>query len=409
MSKYFSVYAAILGVLALLLFLSPQIAKFISADVETRQILQNADFSQKLNDRIWVINSGSSKNTVEFKNQKLTIQNQLSKENYTMLAQRLELSRGKTYLLEIKYTWENNKSASEQASFGVLKYGMKSESALSFPLSNAGSEVQISKYFQPNDSIKDPYFFVLIQGTGTLEISKLSLLEYDETPQGASLETITSGQFLPIKIMGGETLEGTPTPAPSPSKTASPLPSPTPSPSVSPSPVASTSPFVAQSATQNNKATIYPGWNVIVAKQNLNSITLSEQGYLSFQMFGGKWSKSKKNLLAIDFNKEGAIYIYSPTLEPKEIDLTPSKAVSSLKVTKGWNLLSNQTTSEIKSDTEFELSGQKVKIKDLISAKKVSSDIYILSSGSKGVEMKKIDSSTESIPAKSAFWLYLFN
>ena len=43
MNKYFPVYAAILGVLALLLFLSPQIAKFISADTAIigAEILKN--------------------------------------------------------------------------------------------------------------------------------------------------------------------------------------------------------------------------------------------------------------------------------------------------------------------------------------------------------------------------------
>jgi hypothetical protein len=398
LNKYFSVYAAILGILALLLFLSPQIAKFISADTSARQILQNVDFSEPLNDRVWAINSNNPKNTLEFEAEKFLIQNQLSKENYTLAAQRLELSRGKTYQLDIKYTWANNKSSEDQASFGILKYGLKSESALSFPLSNSANEAEKSKYFKTNESIKDPYFFVLIQGTGTLEISKLSLTELDEPPQGAYLETITSGQFLPIKMMGGDLIEA----SPSPSLAASLSPTPSPAASTSPSVTPSTSP-------SNNKVTIYPGWNIISTKQNLSSDTFSGQGLLSFQMFGGKWNKSKKNQSAINFNKEGAIYIYSPTLEKKEIDLPQSQIVSTLKTAKGWNLLSNQTSSEIKSDSEFELSGAKVKIQDLINTKKASREIYILTSSPKGVEMKKIDSSHESIPIRSAFWLYLFN
>jgi hypothetical protein len=69
--------------------------------------------------------------------------------------------------------------------------------------------------------------------------------------------------------------------------------------------------------------------------------------------------------------------------------------------------LANQSAAEIKLDSEFELNGSKVKLKNLIEDKKISSEIYILNSSSQGVEMKKIDPSKESIPQNSSFWLFL--
>jgi hypothetical protein len=305
LNKYFSVYAAILGILALLLFLSPQIAKFISADTSSREILQNINFTDKLNDRAWNISYNDQKNSALFTDDKFVIQNQLSKDNFTLAAQRLELIKNKTYLLQINYRWDNNRTASDLASFGILKYGLKSESALSFSLANSANQIEMKKYFIMNESIKDPYFYVLFQGSGTLEISKLSLLEFDKTPDGATLESITSGQFLPIKMQGGDYIEGTPTP--SPSASSSPSPAPTISPSTSPSPSTSVSasavPNRSPQVSAGSKTIIYPGWNVIKISQDTSSEVFTQSSLLSFQMFGGQWKKGKKNQPQIVFNK----------------------------------------------------------------------------------------------------------
>jgi hypothetical protein len=403
------VYAAILGILALLLFLSPQIAKFISADTSSREILQNINFTDKLNDRAWNISYNDQKNSALFTDDKFVIQNQLSKDNFTLAAQRLELIKNKTYLLQINYRWDNNRTASDLASFGILKYGLKSESALSFSLANSANQIEMKKYFIMNESIKDPYFYVLFQGSGTLEISKLSLLEFDKTPDGATLESITSGQFLPIKMQGGDYIEGTPTP--SPSASSSPSPAPTISPSTSPSPSTSVSasavPNRSPQVSAGSKTIIYPGWNVIKISQDTSSEVFTQSSLLSFQMFGGQWKKGKKNQPQIVFNKEGAVYVYSSLESKKEINLPQIKLTSTLKTGKGWNLLANQSAAEIKLDSEFELNGSKVKLKNLIEDKKISSEIYILNSSSQGVEMKKIDPSKESIPQNSSFWLFL--
>lgn len=194
------------------------------------------------------------------------------------------------------------------------------------------------------------------------------------------------------------------------SANSTPLPAKTASPQTSATPISSKSPALpATSPSASPKLTAYPGWNVFALSQNINSDAFAKTDLSSFQMFGGKWIKSKKSQPNTTFDKNGAIYIYNPALEAKTIEISESQDSSALSPAKGWNLLSNNSDIELKAQGEFEMQGKKVKLADLILEKKASPEIYLLKSDKNGVEIKKIDPSKESIPAHSAFWLYLFN
>lgn len=409
MSRYFSVYAAILAVLALLLFLSPQIAKFISADtaIVGAEILKNTDFKNEktLDDRVWSFNLRNPSNSVKIVDNALQVDNTLSKDNFSLVAQRLTLSTSKTYELTIDFDWQNNKSIDNIASFGIMKRGLNNEVALAFPLPNTTTQSEIKKYFKINDFFEDPYLYVLEGGTGSLRVDSLSLREYDSPPKNIVLENTSASQILPISISAPITqnAETQATPTALASVVASPAPSPSPIQASSSSRTNST----VRSAVVADTIVAYPGWNVAYSAHDVSSEIFTKMGLTVFQMFGGSWQKTKLDSQAIILSKLGGIYIYNPTDETKNIPLVESKTPSEFSTKPKWNLLVNGTDNEIKNGSDFSLNGTTAKLADLIKDKKVSSEIYILNSNKDGVEMKKIDPLVESIPAKTAFWLYI--
>jgi len=402
--KNFTLYAAILAVLALLLFLSPQIAKLISADTDqTPEILKNIDFAhEKLNDRVWSFNMGNDANTVKFDKGKMLVGNEISKGNFTLVAQRLELSDNKYYSLELAYNWRNSKLISDVASFGVMKQGLNSEIAQIYPISNTGKQSEVVKYFHPDSTFRDPYFYLLVEGTGTFEISTLSIKQLNSLPGGASVDP-ASNQILPIRILPVE--PAAKTPLPSPTKTNSILAAASPSPKPSPSSTPTSTPL----ATTDQKTTnyiAYPGWNITTIENDVATEIFTQQGLTVFQNFAGVWHKVMPDGENFTLSPLGAVYVYNPQDENKTIAIGKSQVAADFKVGKRWNLLAS--FSEIKSDSSLEAYGLNDTLSNLIKNKRVSRDIYLLTSTPTGVQMKKIDPESESIPAKSAFWLYLF-
>ena len=412
MNRYFPVYAAILGILALLLFLSPQISAFISADTTTQgaEILKNINFKQdSFDDRTWTLSLQDKTNTVKFTSNALQIDNTLSRDNFSLVAQRLTLSKDKMYELNLDYDWQNSESVEDVASFGIMKRGLNSELALVYPISNTLTSTKIKKYFAGDNSFLDPYLYILVEGTGSFRVNSISLKEYDGLPDGAAIDDTTNGQILPIRIIAPLSAPSAAAVTQTPIHLASPT---TVSTQTSALPISNSSPTKSATAAatltnSGDRILAYPGWNVSYSNDDISSDLFTKQGLSVFQMLGGSWYKASQNSEGFILTKQAAIYIYNPVGESKSISLVKSDSPSALSPDKRWNLLVNSTDQEIKSNSDFELNGATAKIAELIKEKKISSEIYVLSSTVTGVLMKKIDPTKESIPPKTAFWLFL--
>lgn len=387
MQRYFSVYAAILGILAILLFLSPQIAKFISADTQLigQEILKANDFTTgKLDKDIWPSILANDQNKVEVSTGALEINNTLSKDNYSLLMQRLTLSADRYYLLKIVYSWQNNSQPGDKASFGVMKNGQSNPSALIYDLQDSKSSTTVTKFFRPNISFTDPYLYVLLQGTGSLRIEQLSLLEFNKRPANLNTSDQNYGEVLPIKLSGYPVSHQ---PVRSPQKSQVTL---------TPTPLQSLNPSLAA---------IYPGWNIVLLGTSSTSEPYTKAGLTVFQMFGSKWTRADKNSQAVALDQKGAVYAYNDT--DKAVNVSPKQSDSDRQITKGWNLLAAREV--INKDSLLEIDGQTNKISEYIATKKISASVYVLTSSSSGVSRKKIDLLSESIPAKSAYWLFVLD
>ncbi len=414
MNKYFPVYAAILGVLALFLFLSPIISKFISADTQITQIelLKNNDFaSETLNSEVWikktnnVLNSVKTSSTLRIENKAL----ESSAASYTLLSQKVQLRHDKSYLLKIHYTWSGYQPSSIFYA-GVQKNGPASPSALVYPLASGSDEISREEYFNINESFKDTYFYVFLSGPGAVNISELSLYEIPKNEEYSS--DVSVGNLLPFEV--DQAFKQTPTPTSTVSSTtiATAAPSSTPAPQTTVSPSASPSPTISTNiqTSSSGKVTFYPGWNALGLEDNLSSDIFSSVNLDAYQMLGGKWLKSS-NSQAV-FMKKAGILVYSSNKDKKSVTPAKTESQSSLVPSLGWNLLYNSSDNEV-SDDEFSFSDGKTlakpyQLKSLVNDSKASSDVYLVSSDQSGVSLHKISFPEEAIPAKTVFWFYLF-
>lgn len=413
MNKYFPVYAAILGVLALFLFLSPIISKFISADTQITQIelLKNNDFaSETLNSGVWIKKTNNVLNSVKTVSSTLRIENknlESSAASYTLLSQKVELRRDKSYLLKIRYLWSGYQPSSILYA-GVQKNGAASPSALVYPLSSGSDEISREEYFNINESFKDTYFYVFLSGPGAVNISELSLYEVPKNEEYSS--DVSVGNLLPFEV--DQAFKQTPTPTSTASSTT--IATATPSPSTAPQTTVSPSASPMMSANvqtgSSGKVDFYPGWNAFGLEYNLSSDIFSSVNLDAYQMLGGKWLRSS-NSQAVFMNKAGMI-VYSSNKDKKSVTPAKTESQSSLVPSPGWNLLYNSFDKEIRDD-EFSFSDGKTlakpyQLKNLVKDKKASSDVYLVSSDQSGVSLHKISFPEEAIPAKTVFWFYLF-
>jgi len=149
LNKYFSAYAAILGVLARLLFLSPQIAKLIGADTSPQRVelLQNGNFKDELlNSDIWLSKSLDKTNKLKSENQALLIENTAKENNYTILRQKIKLDFNRIYHLQVTYKSLDFIDKTKFQS-GILKNGPSNFDSFGFDLEKHNGFVKTEKYF----------------------------------------------------------------------------------------------------------------------------------------------------------------------------------------------------------------------------------------------------------------------
>ena len=411
MNKYFPVYVAILGVLALLLFLSPQISRFISADsqVSSPELLKNVDFSKEsINNYAWKRKVNNSSNSIKVQDSQLEITNSpLDKStSYTLIDQKVDLTEGKLYRLSANYTW-NNKKEDSSASFGIQKNGDTSAFASIFSIPSNPATNSIEAIIQVDQTFKNDYFYFLLSGDASISISSFSITEVQDktisptTPDKENLLPIPELQASPVPSPSPVLIE-TASPKPFDSAVFSPLPSPSPS-----SFASSTSSVVAQTG---GKTTFYPGWSVVGFDANSKSDLFSTNNLDAYQMLGSKWLKSSDSS-AIFRSNAGAL-VYSSNSANKTFNVTDTKSEASLVPALGWNLLYNSSDKEITDDSSYFFSNGKTqpkefKLKELVANKSASPEVYLVSGDQNGVTLNKISFPSEAIPAKSVFWFYL--
>jgi len=412
LQKYFPAYAAILGVLALLLFLSPQIAKLISADtpVQEQEILRNNDFkAETLNRNIWRSKTADKTNKIKIEESNLLIENSSKENNYTLLSQKIRLDFNKIYHLKISYKTPQIGTNSKIYT-GILKTGIENYNANGFELVSTDEYMTFERYFRLDQTAQDPYFFIFLSEQGQLYIENVSLTLSDEMPdvQTQALESLA----LPYLV----------------SKSAPPAP---PAPAISVASSPTVTPASSKSATVQKSATaqkpdapkailaevkggaisIYPGWSVVGFDQNTSFDAFTSNELVAYQHLGGAWQNSQKDE-PIFASKTSAL-VYSRKPEMEKVNLVKTDSPSSSSPSLGWNMLYNGENTDISDDSVFSFSDGKIqakeyKIKELVQNKNASSEVYLIEGSSTGVIYKKINFLEEAIPAKTAFWFYVY-
>lgn len=409
--KSFGIWVFIALVSAAALIAIPFVLQKINADVispkkEGRELLLNNDFGSEkfFDDAIWTKISDGSGNNPEVKSGFLELGIVLAKSKaYNQISQKTPLVGGKIY--ELDATYQSDETASSfEASLGFLQNGPASEGVSRRILEKKTELGSYQSYFAPQDDFPNAQFFLKVaQGQGTLKVESVKVVELDQLPSGAKIET------------------GTPAPSPTPSLTSTPSPSPIPSPTPtltpSPTPSATSSPSISES--EKIEVTVRSYWNAFGLSRPVSSRDFTAQNVYVFQMLAGKWIAAKgKSQDEFILNQRAGIYVYNPADAQIKLSLTPLPKDPQNVPGTGWNLLYNDSEAARnfkELSYQFSKNGsaslaKEITLGKLIGDKLASSDIYVLKQTTRGVALNKIDlNQTPEIPAKSAFWFYVFD
>jgi len=412
LQKYFPAYAAILGVLALLLFLSPQIAKLISANtpVQEQEILRNNDFeTESLNRNIWRSKTADKINKIKIEDESLLIENSPKEDNYTLLSQKIKLYFNKIYHLKLSYKTPQI-GVNSKIYTGILKNGIENYNAAGFELVSTSEYMTFERYFRLDQTAQDPYFFIFLSEQGQLYIESVSLTLSDEMPdvqtqalQALTLPNLVSKSAPPAPPAPAISVISSPTITPTSSKSATPEDSAT-----AEKPAA---PKTISAETKDGEFSIYPGWSVLGFDKNSSSAPFNDNELIAYQHLGGAWQNSQKDE-PIFASKTSAL-VYSRKPEMEKINLIETDSPSNSSPSLEWNMLYNSENTDISDDSVFSFSDGKnqareYKIKELVSNKNASHEVYLIEGSSTGVIYKKISFPEKAIPAKTAFWFYVY-
>ncbi len=412
MQKYFPAYAAILGVLALLLFLSPQIAKLISADtpVQEQEILRNNDFkAETLNRNIWRSKTADKTNKIKIEESNLLIENSPKENNYTLLSQKIKLDFNKVYHLKISYQTPQIGTNSKIYT-GILKSGIENYNANGFELVKTDEYMTFERYFRLDQTSKDPYFFIFLANQGQIYIESVSLTLSDKTPdveiqalESLALPYLVSKSAPPAPPAPAISVASSPTVTPASSKSAT----------VQKSATAQKpgAPKAISAEVKDSATSIYPGWSVVGFDQNSSSAPFTSNELVAYQHLGGAWKNSPKDE-PIFASKTSAL-VYSRKPEMEKVNLVKIDSPSSSSPSLGWNMLYNSESADVSDQSAFSFTDGKsqakeYKIKELVKNKSASAEVYLIKGSKTGVTYKKIDFSEEAIPQKTAFWFYVY-
>jgi hypothetical protein len=173
------------------------------------------------------------------------------------------------------------------------------------------------------------------------------------------------------------------------------------------------------SESEKTEVTLKPYWNAFGLSRPVSSRDFTAQNVYVFQMLDGKWIAAKgKGGAEFVLNQRAGIYVYNPSDTEKKLSLTPLQKDPQNVAGVGWNLLYNDSdTGRNLKELSYQFSkngstqgAKEITLGKLVKDKLASSDIYVLKQTARGVALNKIDlSQTPEVPAKSAFWFYVFD
>jgi len=408
----------------------PFVLKKINADVispqkEGRQLLLNNDFSSEkfFDNAIWTRISDGSGNIPEVKSDFLELGIVLPKPRaYNQISQKTPLKAGKIYELNATYQVESTDSGFE-ASFGFLQNGPVGTAVAQRILEKKTELGSYQSYFAPKDNFPNAQFFLkVVKGQGTLKVKSVKVMELDQLPSGAKIETALPSSPTPATTISPSptpSLTLTASPSKTPSLTPTPTPSTTPSLTPTPSPTLSATPSPTASESEKIEITLKPYWSAFGLSRPVSSHDFTAQNIYVFQMLAGKWIAARgKSEAQFVLNQRAGVYVYNPSDTEKNLSLIPLQKDPQNVAGTGWNLLYNDSDKgrNLKElSYQFSKNGsaqdaKEITLGKLIEGKLASSDIYVLKQTTRGVALNKIDiSQTPEIPAKSAFWFYVFD
>jgi len=173
--------------------------------------------------------------------------------------------------------------------------------------------------------------------------------------------------------------------------------------------------------------TLKPGWNVFFSDTAVKFIDTSPILKQGFPLFVFNFTTNQRWTTAQNENDAKIPYLipgygyYAYNSSDKKIEVALNKAnQSKIKQTeailkKGWNLLSNNSGADLnlrELTIAVETSKNKTKMSDLIDTKKVYKKVYAITDPSASTADKAFTvinlESQSTIPAKTAYWVYLF-
>jgi len=354
----------------------------ISADIEntgaTREIIENGNFTKEsFNSLIWSKFSNGAGNdpVVENGTLKFGIKNTI-KDGYQIIAQPVTLHIGKSYTISIEYI-EYKENEALAASEGFV-----SGTILGKPI----FEKDFSKaVFTPIEEVTDAFFFLKVKASkpALLEITNVSVVESSPLAASPSATSI-------------RTVAPTPTAAAFATKTI------TPAPTATQTPTSTTAPLVFP-----------PRWSFIGFTSAINTAPLTKANLKIYSMHSGKWRVASSQTKGSDFNvlAQDGLYIFNPQETEVKIDLPSSAQIDkAVYPSTGWNLLySSKSTPVSAKDFEVDLGKEGLgSIASLTEQNSAANAFYVLKQTKDGVALENGDFLKDTVPAKTAFWLYLF-
>ena len=419
----------------------PVIIKNVNADTESasqnKVLIFSDDFVNEttFDNALWSKISDGSGNQPDIANGYLNLATQKSGVTvYNQISQKIDLKQGKIYETNINYKVAANGSKFK-AEIGFMKGGPAGEIITVRSLALQNEDINFKNYFSPIVSYPGAQFFIKISAdTGTLDIKNISLYEMDALPSGTSLsdkQTATTSSAVSsasaVSTISAVSTTSTVS-SKTPTQTSTALA--TPAASVTPTALATASAKPTVSATSTDTTlntvqseatsiTLRSGWNIVGLSSVISSADFTNKNLYVFQMLNNKWvsqkSKSKESFI---INQNAGIYVYNPAASDVEVTLNLQTKATDYAAGKKWNILYNNSDSAQNiSELTYKIakSGKmegatSYNLRDLVNGKYASNEVYILKQIEHGVALNKIDlSKNPKIPAKSAFWFYIFD
>lgn len=407
--KNLPLYLLIILVLGAIIFLSPKIIQLVSADLTDftsgTEILSNGFFDQEaINGRFWTRVSTNGNSSVVPDDQGITITCGKESSDSIKLAQKAPLIAGKTYQLAVSY-YASSVSIPFEAEMGFLSGGVGSKPIETKTVKLDSQFSSATQFSTPQQDHPNSYFYFKCSGANKVQIRSFSVQKFDQMP-GSATQAAAISEISPEAILSATT-----TPE-NVSTVTVPVISPTPSPSISVAPSIIPTETTIMSA---NTIKIKPGWNIYGSGSDISGKVFANDDITAMQMLSGKWiSINSKTKSPATFSASGGIYLYNSSKSDINLESESTDKSSNLNAGPGWNLLYNTSDKETSleqisyyfaSDTATGI----YSLADLLNEKHASPDVYILKQNEGSVGLTKIDAKkTGSIPAKTAFWFYIF-